>query len=344
MRVTCSEFRANFGRYLDITLTEPVIITNFARDQGVLISAEIFHALRARKSAELQKPPGETITIPITDFQKAYAHYQEVALSNPIIITTHFREKTVLLSPADFDELFEGSLPEHVHATLANTPAKIPTSEFQQKVGQYLIAAIESPIIITKHGREKNALLSVGAFRDLLRGKAAKAENEQAALTVTATEFQNNTGYYQDISITRPVIIAVKEVDQNVLVSAESFKRLSGVGDVREVSNKGRRPLPLAELRGKYSEALSIPNRRSAGPVPPLPLLHDHQLHQHLPQRPKPRQSDCGDEEEDDGGGAGLNGFEIAPERNCKYPGISRLTWMDRHHAPFLPHSKDFRS
>ncbi len=252
MRVTCSEFRANFGRYLDITLTEPVIITNFARDQGVLISAEVFHALRARTSGEAQKPLGQSITIPISDFQKRYAHYQEVASNNPIVITTHFREKTVLLSPEVFDALFEGSVPENLEPS--SMLKKVATSEFQQKVGHHLSAALESPIIITKHGREKNALLSVGALRALLRTKTAKAEVKLAeAITITATELELQAGHYQDISIIKPVIVTVKEREQNVLMSADAFKRLIRDGKIELITHVSDQAPSVAELRDKYT-------------------------------------------------------------------------------------------
>jgi PHD/YefM family antitoxin component YafN of YafNO toxin-antitoxin module len=252
MRVTCSEFRANFGRYLDLTLTEPVIITNFARDQGVLISAEVFHTLRARISAKAQKPLGESITIPISDFQKRYAHYQEVALNNPIVITTHFREKSVLLSPEAFDTLFQGSLPKKLD--VSNMLKKVTTSEFQQKVGHHLSAALATPIIITKHGREKNALLSIGTLRALLRTKAAKAEVKLAeAITVTATELELQAGSYQDISITRLVIVTVKEREQNVLMSTNAFKRLIRDGKIALIHHVGNQTPSPAELRDKYT-------------------------------------------------------------------------------------------
>ncbi len=257
MRVTCSEFRANFGRYLDRTLTEPVIITNFARDQGVLISVEVFHALRTRTSAMTQKALGENIVIPISNFQKRYAHYLAIASNNPIIITTHFREKTVLLSPEAFDVLFKGSILKSLNKS--DFLEKVTTSEFQQKVGHHLSRALKSPLIITKHGREKNALLSIDAFHALLCAKPANTDIQLSiAVTITATELELQAGYYQDLSITKPVIVTVKEVEQNALIAAETFKRLIQDGRINLIIHEKARQLPEAELRDKYTYQIAL--------------------------------------------------------------------------------------
>lgn len=257
MRVTCSEFRANFGRYLDLTLTEPVIITNFARDQGVLISAEVFHAMRASASAKTRKSLGQSIIIPISDFQKRYAHYQEVALKNPIIITTHFREKTVLLSPEAFDTLFEGNLSKDLD--LSEMLPKVATSDFQQKVGYHLNAALESPLIITKHGREKNALLSIVALRKLLRTHSGKTEVKLTdAVIISATELELQAGYYQDLSITRPVIITIKDIEQNALISADAFKRLVRNGRLELIKHNTTQQLHTDVLRDQYTYQTSL--------------------------------------------------------------------------------------
>lgn len=252
MRITCSEFRANFGRYLDLTLTEPVIITNFARDQGVLISAEVFHALRGRSAGKAHKAQSESITISITEFQRGYAHYQEAAVNNAIIITTHVREKTVLLSPETFDALFAGSFPKDLLAAIANTPQKITTSEFQKRKGHYLSIARRRPIILKKYGREKNALVSIETFRDLQRG-LPKSEPLHIPIIVTASDLARNAGQYQDLSISQPVIITVNEQEQNALIAADVFKQRMSKDNSIPISHAHTGGLPPEELRDKYT-------------------------------------------------------------------------------------------
>src|SRR5581483_9493246 len=50
------------------------------------------------------------------------------------------------------------------------------------------------------------------------------------------------------------------------------------------------------------------PARRARGPVPPLSLPHDHELHPHLPEKPEPGESDRRDQEDDGAAAVGLLG------------------------------------
>jgi prevent-host-death family protein len=45
-------------------------------------------------------------------------------------------------------------------------------------------------------------------------------------LTVTSTEFQQNTGRYQDEALTQPVVITHHGRDRLVMLSAEEYRRL----------------------------------------------------------------------------------------------------------------------
>jgi PHD/YefM family antitoxin component YafN of YafNO toxin-antitoxin module len=244
MKVTCSEFRANFGRYIDLSLTEPVILTNFSEHIGVMISAEIFRNVHSASEP--------VITVTISDFQKNYAHYQKLALTNTIIITTRTREKTALLSPTAFDNLFHG-VPKPGYSDF-NIPIRIQSTEFHQNTGRYLTEAIDIPIIITKHARDKNVLLSATLFSELC-AKAEKSRKPQGKpLRVAATQFAFNYGYYQDISITTPVIIMHHEIDQNALISAESFNRLLGHPEnYNRITFRPPRELKPEEVRDLYT-------------------------------------------------------------------------------------------
>lgn len=243
MKVTVSEFRANFGRYIDLSLTEPIILTNFGNHIGVMMSAEVF------RSAQSVSAP--IIMITISDFQHNYTHCQQLSLTNTVIITSHSREKTALLSPTAFDSLFH-TLPKQRHSANFNFPIRISSTEFQQKTGRYLTEAIDTPIIITKHARDKNVVLSATLFSEL-RASAEKSQKaEGKLLRVTATELSVNTGYYLDISITAPVIVMLDEIDQNVLISAESFDRLLGPKGFNGITLRNPRKLKAEELRVLY--------------------------------------------------------------------------------------------
>lgn len=46
---------------------------------------------------------------------------------------------------------------------------------------------------------------------------------------VSATEFKNNIGVFSDAAMTEPVIITSHQRDRLVLLSAEEYRRLTGV-------------------------------------------------------------------------------------------------------------------
>jgi prevent-host-death family protein len=48
VKVTSAEFQKNFGRYQDIAIREPVMVTRNGRDRAVLISTEEYQRLMRR--------------------------------------------------------------------------------------------------------------------------------------------------------------------------------------------------------------------------------------------------------------------------------------------------------
>lgn len=48
---------------------------------------------------------------------------------------------------------------------------------------------------------------------------------------VSATEFKNNIGTYSDAAMTEPVIITSHQRDRLVLMSADEYRRLTGLRD-----------------------------------------------------------------------------------------------------------------
>ena len=55
---------------------------------------------------------------------------------------------------------------------------KITSTEFQQNVGRYQDAALQSPVAITKNGRPHTVLLSAAMFEVLIRGRIARSVDE----------------------------------------------------------------------------------------------------------------------------------------------------------------------
>lgn len=52
---------------------------------------------------------------------------------------------------------------------------KVTSTEFQQNVGRYQDAALQSPIVITKHDRPHTVLMSAAMFEVLTKGRVARA-------------------------------------------------------------------------------------------------------------------------------------------------------------------------
>lgn len=48
VKVSSAEFQKNFGRYQDVALTQPVMVTRNGRDRMVMLSAEEYHRLKRR--------------------------------------------------------------------------------------------------------------------------------------------------------------------------------------------------------------------------------------------------------------------------------------------------------
>lgn len=48
VKVSSAELQKNFGRYQDVALTQPVVVTRNGRDRTVIISAEEYHRLKRR--------------------------------------------------------------------------------------------------------------------------------------------------------------------------------------------------------------------------------------------------------------------------------------------------------
>ena len=51
---------------------------------------------------------------------------------------------------------------------------KVTSTEFQQNVGRYQDAALQAPVIITKHNRPHTVLMSAAMFEVFTKGRVAR--------------------------------------------------------------------------------------------------------------------------------------------------------------------------
>ncbi|RWK54508.1 type II toxin-antitoxin system Phd/YefM family antitoxin [Mesorhizobium sp.] len=49
IKVSAAEFQRNIGRYQDMALTQPVVVTSNGRERTVMISTEEYHRLKRRE-------------------------------------------------------------------------------------------------------------------------------------------------------------------------------------------------------------------------------------------------------------------------------------------------------
>ena len=55
---------------------------------------------------------------------------------------------------------------------------KVSSTEFQQNIGRYQDAALQAPVIITKHNRPHTVLLSAALFEVFTKGRVARPVEE----------------------------------------------------------------------------------------------------------------------------------------------------------------------
>lgn len=55
---------------------------------------------------------------------------------------------------------------------------KVTSTEFQQNVGRYQDAALQSPVAITKNGRTHTVLMSASFFELVMKGRVARTAEE----------------------------------------------------------------------------------------------------------------------------------------------------------------------
>jgi len=63
---------------------------------------------------------------------------------------------------------------------------QITSTEFQQNVGRYQDAALQAPVVITKHNRPHTVLMSAALFEIVTKGRIARPIEELDADTLDA--------------------------------------------------------------------------------------------------------------------------------------------------------------
>ena len=48
LKVSAAEFQRNIGRYQDLALTQPIVVTRTGRERTVMLSTEEYHRLKRR--------------------------------------------------------------------------------------------------------------------------------------------------------------------------------------------------------------------------------------------------------------------------------------------------------
>lgn len=71
---------------------------------------------------------------------------------------------------------------------------------------------------------------------------------------VTATEFKNNIGAFSDAAMNEPVIITSHQRDRLVLLSADEYRRLTGITDDISEADKERISRGLERHRNTIME------------------------------------------------------------------------------------------
>lgn len=87
--------------------------------------------------------------------------------------------------------------------------------------------------------------------------------NDHSGVTVSAAELERNIGHYQDIALTRPVIVTRNGRERTVIISVEEYRRLK---------RRAREVLRLEDFTDADIEA--IENSRA----PEFTKAFDHEL------------------------------------------------------------------
>ena len=84
---------------------------------------------------------------------------------------------------------------------------KITSTEFQQNVGRYLDAALTEPVIITRNGRDRNALIAAATFKTLIQGRIARRMedlDDETLKAIAAAEVPPHFAYLDKIDLDQP--------------------------------------------------------------------------------------------------------------------------------------------
>lgn len=63
---------------------------------------------------------------------------------------------------------------------------KVSSTEFQQNIGRYQDAALQAPVVVTKHNRPHTVLVSAALFEVLTKGRVARLVEDLDEETVKA--------------------------------------------------------------------------------------------------------------------------------------------------------------
>ena len=79
---------------------------------------------------------------------------------------------------------------------------RVTSTEFQQNVGRYQDAALQSPVAITKNGRDHTVLISAALFEIVTKGRIARKVEDLDDETIKAiarSEVSSQNGHLDNL-------------------------------------------------------------------------------------------------------------------------------------------------
>jgi prevent-host-death family protein len=78
---------------------------------------------------------------------------------------------------------------------------QITSTEFQQNVGRYQDAALQAPVVITKHNRPHTVLMSAALFEIVIKGRIARRVEELDPDTLDAIARAEVPAGHEDLDL-----------------------------------------------------------------------------------------------------------------------------------------------
>ncbi len=78
---------------------------------------------------------------------------------------------------------------------------KVSSTEFQQNIGRYQDAALQAPVVITKHDRPHTVLMSAALFEAFIKGRVTQTVEDLDDDTLKAIAAASVLDEYADLDL-----------------------------------------------------------------------------------------------------------------------------------------------